>query len=77
MPLLEHAAFCNACGTAVRVGAKTTPATVPAAAATSAGPAGAPAADPGAPEDTVTLSSASAVPPAPDAERRPEGEDRA
>jgi hypothetical protein len=77
MPLLEHAAFCNACGTAVRVGAKTTPVTVPAAAAATGGPAGAPAADPGAPEDTVTLSGATAVPPTPDAGRQPEGEDRA
>ena len=77
MPLLEHAAFCNACGTAVRIGAKTTPATVPAAApGGAAAPAGAPA-DQGAQEDTVGLSGATAVPPAPDAERRPEGEDRA
>jgi len=68
MPLLKHAAFCNACGTAVRIGAKTALATVPATAA----PAGE-----GTQEDTVGLSGATAVPPVPDAERRPEGEDRA
>ncbi|MBM7800229.1 hypothetical protein JOE57_003150 [Microlunatus panaciterrae] len=52
MPLLEHAAFCNACGTAVRVTPKSH--RVKVLAATGAGPAGAHAAGTaGAAEDTL------------------------
>lgn len=78
MPLLEHAAFCNACGTAVRIVAKAPRAPVPAAAG--AGPVvpgfDSPEGADAGPEDTVARPGPSAAPDGPGSERRTEGEER-
>ena len=78
MPLLEHAAFCNACGTAVRIGAKPAPTpAAPVAPATPAGPTTGTADGEGTAEETAGRSGATAVQTEPDTELRPEREDRA